>query len=604
MMIPLTSLAYDVEVGGIYYNLDHETQSASVTHGDEKYDGEVYITSSIRVNGIVFSVTSIDNYAFQFSYSLSSITISPSVTSIGNSAFQYCSSLSSITIPPSVTSIGNSAFDGCSSLSSITIPNSVTSIGNSAFQYCSSLSSITIPSSIAHIGDFAFRRCTSLTSIRVDSQNATFDSREDCNAIIRTSDNTLIVGCKSTVIPNSVSVIGKYAFYGCSSLSSISIPNSVTSIGKDAFGDCSYLSSITIPNSVRSIAIGAFEYCSSLSSITIPNSVTSIGTYAFSNCSALSSINIPNSITSIRDATFSGCRSLSSITIPPSVTSIGDRAFYECSSLSSITIPNSITSIGKEAFMYCNSLSSVICEALTPPTCGENVFYRSKMLYVYEPTIDAYRAANQWSEFSNIEPIQGASPTSTIMSISNLGAGTYCSYYDLDFTGLENIKAYVASEYNYDTGVVLLTRVYEVPAYIGFIVMANEGTYSVPCKEVEKSYDNLLKGTTSEIDLSGDKGGYSNYLLRNGSKGLMFYLINGSTTLPANSSYLHIPANTMSESRTLSLSFADDSEETCIGDVVDGGNTEQAPVYNLSGQRVSAPKNGVFVKNGKIVIMK
>ena len=169
---------------------------------------------------------------------------------------------------------------------------------------------------------------------------------------------------------------------------------------------------------------------------------------------------------------------------------------------------------------------------------------------------------------------------------------------------MENIKAYVASGYNYNTGSVLLTRVYEIPANTGFMVTGNEGSYSIPCAEVKYAYANLFRGTMTETDLRGSEGGYSNYYLADGDEGLMFYLIDGSKTLPANSAYLHIPTNTSVESRTLSLSFADNSEVTGIDDVVDGGNTEQSPVYNLSGQRVSAPKNGVFVKNGKIVIMK
>ena len=124
--------------------------------------------------------------------------------------------------------------------------------------------------------------------------------------------------------------IGTYAFYYCSSLSSITIPDGVTSIGSSAFYNCYSLSSITIPDGVTSIVNYAFYYCSSLSSITIPDGVTSIGSSAFYNCSSLSSITIPNGVTSIGSSAFYNCYSLSSITIPDGVTSIGSSAFYNC----------------------------------------------------------------------------------------------------------------------------------------------------------------------------------------------------------------------------------------------------------------------------------
>ena len=158
-----------------------------------------------------------------------------------------------------VTSIGNYAFYNCTSLTSVVIGNSVTSIGEEAFAY------------------------SGLTSIVVDGNNTKYDSRENCNAIIETKSNTLIAGCKNTIIPSSVTSIGDDAFDGCRGLTSITIPNSVTSIGNGAFSWCGF-TSITIPNSVTSIGNEAFSNCSGLTSIVIPNSVTSIGNSAFILC--------------------------------------------------------------------------------------------------------------------------------------------------------------------------------------------------------------------------------------------------------------------------------------------------------------------------------
>ncbi len=191
--------------------------------------------------------------------------------------------------------------------------------------------SLTIPSTIngkkvTSIGRFAFEGCSKLTSI---------------------------------TIPDSVTSIGQEAFYGCSSLTSITIPNSVTSIEEGAFGKCSSLTSITIPEGVTRIGNVTFGGCSKLTSITIPDSVTSIEYCAFGGCSKLTSITIPNSVTSIGNSAFWKCSSLTSITIPNSVTSIGNSAFEECIKLASITIPNSVTSIGDDTFEYCNSLTSI-----------------------------------------------------------------------------------------------------------------------------------------------------------------------------------------------------------------------------------------------------
>ena len=226
-----------------------------------------------------------------------------SVKSIRYFAFLGCSHLTSITIPISVKSIAIPAFDGCWDLTTIvveegntkydsrnncnaiietssnrliagcknaTIPNSVKIIGHDAFRSCNGLTSITIPNSVTFIGDFAFSECWDLTSIVVEEGNIRYDSRHECNAIIETLSNKLIVGCKNTTIPNSVKSIETNAFAYCSGLISVAIPNSVTSIGSSAFEGCDGLTSITIPNSVIRIGDRVFLYCDNLKEVIIP----------------------------------------------------------------------------------------------------------------------------------------------------------------------------------------------------------------------------------------------------------------------------------------------------------------------------------------------
>lgn len=436
LTIPQSVLAYDFSAIAptgqtLYYSINGTEVSVTFPGSEwspyDGYDqptGNLIIPSTVTDGNDTYSVTSIGNVAFQFCRGLTSVSIPNSVTSIGNYAFNNCSSLTSVAIPNFVSSIGNYAFSGCSGITSINIPNSVTSIGESSFAYCYGLSSLTIGSSVTSVGTDAFVYCTGLTSITVESSNTVYDSRENCNALNETSTNTLIVGCMNTVIPNSITTIGDYAFYGRSGLTSVTIPNSVTSIGNYAFCGCSNLTSVTIPITVTSIGDYAFTNCRGLTSmaipssvsligndafrtvrhieyhgtasgapwgaismngtidgdfvftsnlkdtllayiggggdVSIPNTVTSISSKAFYRLDGLISVIIPNSVTSIGDSVFEVCSNLTSISIPNSVFFIGSFAFLGCSSLTSITIPNSVTSIGDYTFNGCSSLTSVI----------------------------------------------------------------------------------------------------------------------------------------------------------------------------------------------------------------------------------------------------
>jgi hypothetical protein len=193
---------------------------------------------------------------------------------------------------------------------------------------------------VTSIGISAFYGCSSLTSVTIPS------------SVTSIGDNAFS-GCSSltsVTIPDSVTSILEGTFYGCTSLTSVTIPNNVTSIGGGAFWGCTSLTSVTIPNNVTNIGSNAFRECSRLTSVTIGNSVTSIGDDAFPYCTSLNNVVIGNSVTSIGGAAFAGCTNLPSITIPNSVTNIGGGAFSECSSLTSVTIGNSVTSIGRAAF--------------------------------------------------------------------------------------------------------------------------------------------------------------------------------------------------------------------------------------------------------------
>ena len=226
------------------------------------------------------------------------------------------------------------------------------------------MTSVSIGNSVTEIGKDAFYKCSGLKKVEISDLEAWCKisfSNETANPIYY-SHNLFRNGheIKNLIIPETVQELKSYVFSGCSGLTSVEIPNSVTYIGSEAFDGCSGLTSVVIPNSVTSIGNMAFNDCFGLASVSIGNSVTSIGESAFCSCWHLSSVEIPNSVTSISKEAFYGCNSLASVVIPNSVTSIGSEAFYGCNSLASVVIPNSVTSIGSEAFYGCSSLALVV----------------------------------------------------------------------------------------------------------------------------------------------------------------------------------------------------------------------------------------------------
>lgn len=349
-LVPSTMSAHDFEVDGIYYNISGNnvsvTYCGSSFFNSTDYSGVVVIPDSVTYDGRTYPVTNIEYAAFAY----------------------------------------------CNKVTNIILPHSLTTIGNQAFRSCSGLLGMTIPSSVTKIGTWTFLDCNSLSSLAVESGNPVYDSRDNCNAIIKTADNSLIYACVNTVIPNSVTKIGDYAYHdACRDLTSIEIPEQITYIGRSAYCNLSKITSIVVPRAVTFIGEQAFGFCNNLASIVvesgnpvydsrdncnaiietasntlitgcyntiIPSTVTRIGNQSFNGISKLTSIDIPDGVTYIGVYSFANTK-LRTVVIPESVTEICDQAFYYCTTLTSANIPDGVPYIGSYAFYCCSNLTNI-----------------------------------------------------------------------------------------------------------------------------------------------------------------------------------------------------------------------------------------------------
>ena len=469
LMLAGQAWAQEFTIGTLKYTVTDATKhevSVGKISDDNQPSGNIEIPSTVTSEGVTYTVTSIDDWAFGYCEGLTSLTVPNSVTTIGYSAFSQCKNLT-ITILNTATDIESLAFadvlnlfysgqaEGCpwgakflngvfgengfvyhindntilvgynGDETDVIIPDNVTAIGDNAFCDNHDIKSVTIPNSVTSIGNYAFSMCIELKTIN---------------------------------IPSSVKSIGREAFRSCE-ITSITIPEGVTEISDNTFYSCQHLTSITIPNTVKRIGSYAFESCSSLTSIEIPNSVTNIGFGAFSGCN-ISTITVPNSVTSIGEAAFIRMRNViytgsatgspwgaeyvnavfdgnsfvfadsaktsligyvgegGDVAIPSTATSIGDNAFRNRygNKLTSVTIPNSVTSIGNYAFCGCEYLTSVnLPNSIT--SIGSEAFSGCALTSVVIPEL-----------------------------VDSIGKGTFCNCQDLESVIIPNSVKKIGNE--------------------------------------------------------------------------------------------------------------------------------------------------------------
>ena len=325
---------------------------------------------------------------------------------------------------------------------------------------------------------------------------------------------------------------------------------SVTTIGSYAFYGCSGLTSVTIPNSVTTIGGDAFIFCSGLTSVTIGNSVTTIGSDAFYGCSGLTSVTIGNSVTTIGSDAFYGCSGLTSVTIPNSVTSIGNYAFNCCRSLTSVTIGNSVTEIGEWAFYGCSGLTSVtIPNSVT--TIGSYAFYGCSGL-----TTVTIGNSVEYIGDNAFEDCTGLTSVTIPNSVTDIGESAFQNCSNLASVTFENNtklrnKVFLKCE-----------RLTEV--------------FSLSSNPKEIANDAFESNVYAHAILYVPKGTKSDYIILNWGN------------------FVNIEEVDVTAIDMVNKNETDKK----------GGRIYRDIYYNLQGQRVLNPKNGIYIKNGKKVFIK
>lgn len=601
----------EIKVGmfGDYHSTSHKNyktiKHVTICYGVQKINDWAFRDwGNLETVQMSNTVKTIGRGAFWECKKLVSCNLSNSLTSMGEEAFCYCKSLQSISIPYGIKEIPYRAFEGCESMITVLIPNSVTTIIGAAFGGCISLTNLSIPSSVTSINN-SFMDCSALETISVAADNPIYDSRNNCNCIIKTSNNELLLGCKNSVIPNTVRSIAGYSFYGISGLIQLSIPNSVTSIGPGAFGFCSDLTSITIPNSVTSISNMAFYNCGNLEEVTMSDSVKSIGRSAFEKCGKLKSFKIPNTLTSISEKTFAECESLTTIVIPQTISSIGEKAFWNCVSV------DSIISLIELPFPILDNVFE----------CGieKRANLYNNPIYVPIGTKKLYEITDGWKQFTDIKEIAIDDNGTQYDDNSEVNDTT-----DLNGHVIGNIYYNISDEngeYSSAEGCIILRKpttdeqMNEVVGmdlfgediknnYTGiiFMVQAGSGTIKVNAETVGSMTLKVKIGNSAPVtmELEGKMKTSFPYTVTEPT----YVYIYGGETASANARGMRKAEATENALKIYGIEWSESDTPTHVEAIRETSSSDTPTIYNLQGQRMQSTSRGINIVNGKKVFVK
>ncbi|MBR5892788.1 MAG: leucine-rich repeat domain-containing protein [Bacteroidaceae bacterium] len=576
------------------------------------------------------------------------------VTRIARMGFSVSSVIKRVSLPNTITEIAVGAFIGLPYFEEVTLPSSLVSIEDVAFGQCG-LKTVNIPASVKKIGRNPFANCAQLESINVEQDNTRF---YDCsnNLIMDAGSNSIISGCKNTIFgilfSNGINlIIEPWAFSRCTGLTEITFPsNHYISIREYAFNECTNLNSITLPDGVEYIGQYAFNGCTNLNSIALPDGVEYIGQYAFNECN-LNEFFVPASVTSfwasaldnnplletitvdeentvydsrdncnaiIATATNTLVRGCNSTIIPDTITAIEEHAFYGCSGLTQVTLPAGITSIGEYAFSGCSGLRSIT--SLIPADRLEEVEvnawgvidYNNCVLIVPEGAQDAYSLKDPWNSFHIVEPGYRYFDL-------NVSAAGYATLF-LDYHAYipNGVELYTASSVDGNRLMMEQVEYGILPANTGVLVKAEQGTYTfIDTYDTINGYieNNLFRGSAEDVYITPAKEAkYYVLAMKDGVVGMYEDALSGGTFKNnANKAYLVLGEKNLgiydeevdTEDPGMQLSnsyYFDFSGTTAVEEVVT--ENEEKIYYDLSGRRIQNPTRGIYILNGRKVLVK
>jgi hypothetical protein len=585
---------------GVKYGLMSDNKCIVI--GDAGAKGDITFENEVTINDHTYLVTGVcgsgdysdeakdQKKGFSGNDKITSITFEEGsqITWIGDHAFKSCKNLNTIKNIPSelndikswcfeetglesvdlsntkVTIMKDGVFYNNTSLTSIKLPNKLENFWDNAFYGCTSLNNIEMPSTVVGIYNHVFDGCTSLTNVKFNDSYTTLGTHVFKNCPL-----------DAVTFPNTLKSIGEYAFES-TNLKTVDLSNTqITSLPNGSFYDCEQLSDVKLPKELTYIGEKAF-YKSTIASITFPPSLEKIGAWAFQNTQ------------------------LTNVVIPTQCSSIEQGAFIDNANLTTVVINGLECYLAYQAFCNCSKLTDIYITSKEAPVAERYgfPFNNNPKVHVMKDFVDI---------FSELKTSENYNPCNTTKFDSNLSLTlgkewtTFTSAYNLDFSSVEGLTAYTA-KYNEANDAVALTPVKKVAAHTGLILKGEANTtYTLPILAsneagLEAVTDNQLVDCVDAVWSTGRK---NDYFLSNGK---FVKSDNDGWALPGKS-FLYISSGRVNQSESPLRVYVDNTA-TAINGITNNSVVKDEAYYNLQGVKVQRPQHGVFIHNGKKVVLK
>ena len=584
-------------IDGVKYGLMKDGQCIVI--GDDGAKGDITFKKEVYINGGKHTVTAVcglGNYSseatdqkkgFSENTNITGITFEEGsqIKWIGDHAFKNCSSLKTINnVPAGLTDINEWCFES-TALESVDLSNTnVTIMKDGVFYNNKSLTSIKLPNKLENFWDNAFYGCTSLNNIVMPST-------------VVGIHNNVFEGCTSlsnVTFNDSYTTLGHHVFKNCP-LAAVTFPNTLNSIGEYAFENTK-LNTVDLSNTqITSLPNGCFFICENLSDVKLPKDLTDIGNNAFIS-TPIASITFPSSLQKIGDYAFQKAK-LEYVVIPTNCNAIEQGAFSENTKLTTVYINGVTCYLAVDAFANCGNLKDVYITSNVEPDAKRYGYpFKSNSAY-----LTVHVVPNYLDTFTKLETCNAPKFDSNFSITLGKEWTTFSSAYNLDFSSVEGLTAYTA-KYDKANDAVALTQVKRVKAHTGLILKGEAGnTYTLPILASNEAkldaVDNQLIGC---VDALWSTGRENDYFLHNGEFVKSTY---DGWVLPGKS-YLYIEGGRHTNNSNSPLRVYVDNTATAIDGITNNPVVKDEAYYNLQGVKVQRPQHGVFIHNGKKVVLK